>query len=686
MDARKQLSQMNPATRAALARRIKSQLSEADAAAAAHDVTIIGGGIAALTLALEIRTERPTTRILIVEPTPHPVAEVTHTVGESTVEVSAHYLRDRLGLGDHLRSAQIRKMGLRMFFSHNGNTDIAQRLEVGGSSFVPLTTYQIDRGRLENELTRRCLSGGVDIARARVRSVEFGSEGRPHTVSLQSGDVTSQTTARWVIDASGRNRALPRQLDLKRANGHECSAVWFRVAAEIDVGQWSDDPDWQTRLIEGERAMSTNHLMGEGYWVWLIRLASGATSVGIVADPKVHAFDDFNTLAKARAFIREHEPQCDAELVKHEDLIRDFRVMKHYSHSVAKVFDGRDRWCLTGDAGVFLDPLYSSGLDLVAIGNGLITDMVCRGLDGEDVVARAAINDSLFRSLTDMWLAIYRDQYSLMGTPTVMAAKVVWDIAFYWGFIGFLYSNGRYVSVADDPEIVPYLDGLIEISNRMQLFFREWAAVDGGESSAEFVDLYRPLNFMVTLHASMMGTSPTVRRAVRRQPSAAASARGSAGRDRPRGQVQGLRRRRRHAAGAGVATGHAVTGSAIGLSPRANDQPGQRRVDSHHRTRATAEFGLSRSGLLTSSDSRARTSTTRASVRQSHAPCGAHRSRCGGPIQRGRRYEVLEIDALENLTRNEGMPAPVADDVCVIMETDSADGAPAGCTTKEPIR
>ena len=80
---------------------------------------------------------------------------------------------------------------------------------------------------------------------------------------------------------------LPRQLDLKWANKHHCNAVWFRVATEIDVGRWSDDPIWQGRLTEGDRAMSTNHLMGEGYWVWLIRLASGATSVGIVADPAV---------------------------------------------------------------------------------------------------------------------------------------------------------------------------------------------------------------------------------------------------------------------------------------------------------------------------------------------------------------------------------------------------------------
>ncbi|MCP9273711.1 NAD(P)/FAD-dependent oxidoreductase [Mycolicibacterium arenosum] len=502
---------MDTETRQALAESIKRRLAESTPPEVAtdHDVSIVGGGVAAMTLALELHRARPGTRIQIIDPNPHPVAEVTHTVGESTVEVSAMYLGERLGLTDHLQTAQLRKMGLRMFFSHNGNTDIAQRVELGGSVFVPQPTYQIDRGRLENELHRRCVAAGVDVVTGRVRSVDLGARDGEHTLSIQRGEDVTHTTARWVVDASGRNRTLPRELDLKRANGHDCNAAWLRIATEIDVGRWTDDPAWHSRLVEGDRAFSTNHLMGEGYWVWLIRLASGATSVGIVADPKFHAFNDFNTLERARAWLRKHEPQCADVLDAHEDLIRDFRVMKRYSHTAAQVYDGDRRWCVTGDAGIFLDPLYSSGLDLVAIGNGLITDLVIRDLDGENVTARAGISDSLFRSLTDMWVAIYRDQYVLMGSPTVMSAKVIWDIAFYWGFVGFLYSNDRFVTVADDPQVVPHLQGLIDLSNRMQAFFREWAAVDVDDSSGRFVDLFAPLNFMMTLHVAMMGRSDT---------------------------------------------------------------------------------------------------------------------------------------------------------------------------------
>jgi flavin-dependent dehydrogenase len=499
---------MSDETRAALARRIKSKLADADQHAAAHDVSIIGGGVAALTLALELRKARPATRILVIEPNAYPAPEVTHTVGESTVEVSAHYLRDRLGLGEHLQSRQLRKMGLRMFFSHNGNTDIAQRIELGSSSFVPQVTYQLDRGRLENELTRRCASAGIEVRPGRVRSVEFGSGDRPHELRLQHGDSVGHTTTHWVVDASGRNRMLPRQLELKQANAHDCNAAWFRVATEVDLGRWSDDPAWRGRLVEGDRAMSTNHLMGAGYWVWLIRLASGATSVGIVADPAYHAFDEFNTLDKATAWLARHEPQCAAVVAEHADEIRDFRVMKKYSHGVSKVFDGRERWCLTGDSGIFLDPLYSSGLDLVAIGNGLITDMIARALDGEDVGARAQLSDTLFRSLTEMWLAVYQDQYTLMGTPTVMSAKIIWDVAFYWGFVGLLYMNDRFTSLADDPSFVPHLEGLIALSNRVQRFFREWASIESGSPDKAFIDLYAPLNFMVTLHTAMMEATP----------------------------------------------------------------------------------------------------------------------------------------------------------------------------------
>lgn len=88
----------------------------------------------------------------------------------------------------------------------------------------------------------------------------------------------------------------------------------------------------------------------DGYWVWLIRLASGSTSVGIVADADAHPFNSFNTLEKAREWLRTHEPQCAATIEAHLDGIQDFRVMRDYSYGCEQVFSGDQRWCLTGES------------------------------------------------------------------------------------------------------------------------------------------------------------------------------------------------------------------------------------------------------------------------------------------------------------------------------------------------
>jgi hypothetical protein len=336
-----------------------------------------------------------------------------------------------------------------------------------------------------------------------VTEVDLDADEPHHHLRVATDDEERDVWARWVIDATGRNQLLQRKLGLKKEVGHTANAAWFRVGHPIDLGGWTQDADWHGRIAEGRRELSTNHLMGPGYWVWLIRLATDSISIGIVADADAHRFEDFNTFDRALSWLAEHEPQCWAEVQRHRDKIQDFRVMKDYSYSCDRVFDGAGRWCLTGESGIFLDPLYSPGLDLIAIGNGLVVDLVGRGLDGQDVTAPAAVYDAVFRRITDMWLAIYQSQYPLMGNARVMSSKVIWDTAFYWGVFGLLFFQDRFRTIADSPAVAASLARLTDISNRVQAFFREWAAVDDRALEARFVDLYSPLNFMVKLHVGM---------------------------------------------------------------------------------------------------------------------------------------------------------------------------------------
>ena len=112
--------------RALLLRQLQERETPVDASSDQYDVAILGGGMAGLTLALQLKKVRPSIRFLVIEKQKHPVPEAAHKVGESTVEIAAHYLRDILGLEEHLHTQHVRKFGLRMFFSFDGNQDITR--------------------------------------------------------------------------------------------------------------------------------------------------------------------------------------------------------------------------------------------------------------------------------------------------------------------------------------------------------------------------------------------------------------------------------------------------------------------------------------------------------------------------------------------------------------------------------
>src|SRR5258706_11919196 len=77
-----------------------------------YDAVIVGGGLAGLTLARQLRLEAPALRLLVVEKRTHPVPEAAHKVGESTVEIGANYLHSILGLAEQLRGEPLRELGL----------------------------------------------------------------------------------------------------------------------------------------------------------------------------------------------------------------------------------------------------------------------------------------------------------------------------------------------------------------------------------------------------------------------------------------------------------------------------------------------------------------------------------------------------------------------------------------------
>jgi flavin-dependent dehydrogenase len=122
-------------------------------------------------------------------------------------------------------------------------------------------------------------------------------------IAGHDGD-TRRVEARWVPDATGRYSLLKRKLGLSKEVGHRADAVWFRIGHPIDIDDRSDDPAWHGRIFSRRRELSTNHLMGPGYRVWLIRLASDSIGIGIVTDPDLHPFERTNRFERALEWLR----------------------------------------------------------------------------------------------------------------------------------------------------------------------------------------------------------------------------------------------------------------------------------------------------------------------------------------------------------------------------------------------
>jgi flavin-dependent dehydrogenase len=443
------------------------------------DVLVLGGGLAGLTLALQLKQREPSLGVTVLERRAHPVREAAFKVGESTVEVGAHYFAHVLGLRDHLDAEHIRKFGFRFFFSE-GQDAIAACTELGVSRQLPNSSWQIDRGRFENFLGERARALGVAfLDGATVRGdITIGEGDAAHAVTYERAGATHACTARWLVDASGRAGLLKRKLDLAEPNDHHVNAVWWRVDGTVDPQAWSDDAGWLGRCTPPERWRSTNHLVGPGYWVWLIPLASGAHSIGIVADATMHPLETMNTHAKAMDWLRVHQPLLARALGDPRHALQDFLFLRDFSYGCKQVFSAQ-RWALTGEAGLFLDPFYSPGSDFIAYANGYIADLVARDRAGESIKAHATIYQQLYRSFYDNMLSLYRGQYALFGDAQVLPVKVIWDYTFYWSLLAPLFFAGKLTDLALLGRLRGHFADAAALNDVMQVVLRDWGARNG---------------------------------------------------------------------------------------------------------------------------------------------------------------------------------------------------------------
>jgi len=468
------------------------------------DIAICGAGLAGLTLARQIKLEQPERTVVLIERAARPLTLAAHKVGESSVELGAHYLGEKLQLHNYFTEEHYKKMGLRYFFG-DSTGPLEKRPEFGLSCFPFVSSYQIDRGKLENDLRSFNQELGIELIEGKsVNAINLapGCE-QMHEVVLDQAPGTTHTNntanlqekiqARWVVDAMGRRRYLQKKLELAGKTRGKCSSSWFRVEGRIDLDDLvAEEQAWHDRVPNRRRYFSTNHLMGNGYWVWLIPLATGYTSVGIVTQESIHPFDTYNTYERATAWLCKHEPKLATHLEQCRHV--DFRCMRRYSHTSQQVFS-EGRWACVGEAGVFADPFYSPGTDMIGFANSITTEMIKLDFASKLTAERVSEYNRFYIGMNNALTTNIQVGYPFFGNAMVMVAKLLWDNSAAWAYACPQMFNSTYLDPEKSARFRKATTRFFSLTQRMQRLFVEWSTKASGQISYEFMD-YLSLNFL----------------------------------------------------------------------------------------------------------------------------------------------------------------------------------------------
>lgn len=449
------------------------------------DVIICGGGIAGLCLARQLTLNGDDLSVAVLERMKRPLPEAAFKVGESTIESGAFYYASTLGLEEYLITEQLEKLGLRYFYrSRNG--DFASRPEYGVARFLPAKSFQLDRGKLENHLRGLVEEAGVSLREGvSVRDIHISEGTEPHEVVYEDGGRMITLKARWVVDAMGRRRLLQRKFNLMKESPGMFNSAWWRVRGRLNINDFvpKENAAWHGRVVE-DRWHSTNHLMGPGYWVWLIPLAPNNTSVGIVASEELHPFAEYNTYEKSLEWLRRNEPLVADALSNFE--LMDFKTLKNYSYTSKQAFS-INRWTCVGEAAVFADPYYSVGSNMIAFANGSTKRMIELERRGELTQEQVDHFNRFFLTLNDALTDTIHRPYPFFDNATVMALKSIWDY-----YIGWTTTDPQlYHEVWLDIKMSQVISGLfsqvILTQAKMMELFEKWAKHESNYTF-DFVD------------------------------------------------------------------------------------------------------------------------------------------------------------------------------------------------------
>ncbi len=347
------------------------------------DVIVIGAGPAGSIAAAKLKKEGHS--VMVIEKLEFP----RFVIGESLLPHIMDHL-DELDLLDCIVDQKFQlKTGVTFYHNEERCEFLFKDKFTDGWDY----TYQVKRADFDLALIKEVEKRGVKVEfNAEVTDVVATKEKQTVTYKNKAGE-TKIITSKFLIDASGYGRVLPRLFNLdKPAPSLPRGAVFSHVKDE-------------NRTTKAAENIFVHAFNNNNAWIWAIPFSDKTASVGVVGEMDLIKEYEANDGEKFKKFIRNF-PGLTSRF-QNTDFIFEPRMISNYSVSISK-FHG-DGFVLCGNSTEFLDPIFSSGVTLAISSGHLAAKLACEQLKGNKVdwdkeyVEHMQFGINVFRTYVNSW-------------------------------------------------------------------------------------------------------------------------------------------------------------------------------------------------------------------------------------------------------------------------------------------